>query len=406
MTQNRVNSITYFLIYLATSAILIYINTYLPVLFLYILDINRVELAFMQLIAYTALLVKPAFALVSDNLAINKKKRKPYIILAACLLTFGFYALTLSITHLMIFTIFLSVSLFASALLDVSIKGLIADSSPSIENKNRKIFFTKIGAAFGAIFPNIIFLITMRDINLLSSWYLFFGLSSFFLIPLIIIVPFMKEIPLSSSNPQTQEAAPSMNNAWKSQRSFLFSLIAMCAFIFFLYGDKLFEYPLEAWIISKFGEDQFYFYSFFMIIGIFINMFGYVLGTYSLKNLDRKKILGIVAFICGIIEILFSFVDFFTFLILMGIIQIVAGILSINLVSLMMEFAKNNKIFYFQIIVAFFTFAVIIFVPLGTLLSAFIATEVIFIIAGSLLIASLIPLYFVKIPLSERVKEI
>ena len=399
MTKKINNSPLFFFIYFATTAVYVYINTYLPVLFYNVLKVDLLILATIQFISYSALFVKPIFAIVSDNYSINNRKRKPYIIISGVFLALSFIVFTLNFTELIIFCVFLTINFAASSLMDVAVKGLIIDTSSSIKSKNRKIFLTKIGAGIGAMYPSITFLLFMDDIYSIESWSLFLSLSYIFLIPLLFLLFITKEtknnpnnINIPSENYQKSEQTVFINNS-----SFKVSFLSMCLFTFLLYGDKLFEYPLEPWIIEKFGENNFYLFSFFLIIGVFMNILGFVIGTFFIKNFNRKNILTILTIFCGIIEILFGFVDFFTFLILLGLIQIFAGIISMNLISLIMDFAKNNKVIYYQIIVSFFSLAVIIFVPLGTLLSNYIATEMIFIISGIILLSSIVPLSRIKL---------
>jgi len=74
--------------------------------------------------------------------------------------------------------------------------------------------------------------------------------------------------------------------------------------------------------------------------------------------------------------IIVPFTDIITFFILLGIIQILAGFIVINIIVLMIEYSQK-KVVYFQIMATFVFVAYVIFIPLGTYLSAFIATELI-----------------------------
>ncbi len=402
MHKKVVNSSIYFLIYFSTTAIYSYVNTFLPIFFFQVLKINRVTLALVQFLSYSALIVKPLFAFFSDNYAIKKFRRKPYVIIGGYLLSLSFIAITLTILELFAFGAFLSVNFFASSLIDVAIKGMIVDSSPTPEVKNRKIFLTKIGSSLGAMFPSCVLLLFIRDIYSIQSWYTFLSFSFLFLVPLMVIIPFAneKESPTSNgSNPTPINSNILLISSItpKNSTNFKKSLVFMCLFVFLAYGDKLLEFPLEPWVLEKFGEDSFYLFSFFLIIGIFLNILGFVFGTYLTKGKNRKEIIGVLMFVCALIEIIFAFIDFFTFLILFGLIQIFAGIIMINLSSLILDFAKNNKILYSQIIASFIPLAVVVFVPLGTLLSNYFLTEVLFVISGCILLFSIIPLTRVKL---------
>jgi len=390
---------SYFLIYFATTAIYVYINTYLPVLFFNVMNIDRMLLAIIQLVSYSSLFVKLLFSILSDKYSAKNHERKPYIVVSGVLLALSFIAITINFTELIAFCVFLTINFFASSLIDVAVKGLIIDSSPTLELKNRKIFLTKVGAALGSMYPSVVFLLILDNIYSIKFWTSFLSFSYLFLIPLMFILMLINEENISSKELRT---------SWKTEKnceekeinkgaSFKISIVLMCLYIFFLYSDKLFEYVLSPWIVERFGVSSFYIFSFFTIIGIFINMLGFVIGTFFLKNFNRKKKLIIFTILCGILEVLLAFVDFLTFLIILGLIQIFAGIIAMNLTSTMMDFAVNNKVRYYQIMVSFYSLAVIIFVPLGTLLSKYIAIESLFLISGTILSCSIVSLSLIKI---------
>ncbi len=333
LVKKGVNSAIYFLIYFSTTATYVYVNTFLPILFFQVLNIDRIKLAFIQFISYSALIIKPFLAFFSDNYSIKKFRRKPYVIVGGYSLSLSFIAISLTILELFAFGAFLAVNFFASSLIDVAVKGMIIDSSPSITVKNRKIFFTKIGSSLGAMFPSIVLLLFIRDIYSIQSWYFFLSFSYLFLVPLMVIIPFAKEndpIDPSISNSKISKSnctnitliEPINSSAFKK------SLMFMCLFVFLAYGDKLLEFPLEPWIIEKFGENSFYIFSFFLIIGIFLNILGFIIGTYLVKGKNRKRTIGVLLCACALIEIAFAFIDFVSFLILFGLIQIFAGIIA------------------------------------------------------------------------------
>ncbi|MFO8020272.1 MAG: MFS transporter [Promethearchaeia archaeon] len=393
MTTNF-NKLSFMIVYFSTTAVLVYLNTYLPVFFFNVLNVDRVKLSFIQLFSYAGLLLKPIFGFISDKYSIRNYKRKPYLIVSALILFLSFMGITFNLSELYIFGIFLCVNFIASSMLEVATKGLLVDVSFSREEKTKNTFFTKIGAALGSMFPNVVFLFYFQNIYSVGAWTLFLSFSFLFLIPLVIFALF------SSENERSSRAFSKENHSSQSGSTppkFKLSYISICLFIFLLYGDKLFEFPLEPWIVDKFGENQFYLFSLLMIIGIFVNMVGFFIGTYILKNINRKNIIAFCTALCGVFEILFGFVSFFALLVLFAIVQILAGIISVNLSSLILEFAKDKNVFYIQIIILFFSLSIIIFVPLGTFLSSFLATEIIFILSGTILVISLLPLSMVRI---------
>ena len=91
--------------------------------------------------------------------------------------------------------------------------------------------------------------------------------------------------------------------------------------------------------------------------------------------------------------------DFIILMIIQGAIQVIAGIMMLNYTSLMMTISNKGKYktFKFQCLKIAYAFSCVIFLPLGTYLSAFVQIEVIMIAVGFLSILSLLPLLFLKL---------
>lgn len=167
----------------------------------------------------------------------------------------------------------------------------------------------------------------------------------------------------------------------------------MCLFIFLVYGDKLYEFPLEPWILEKFGEELFSFFVRLLIFIIFINLIGIIIAGFISNKFNRKKLLIYSSLSYGLISLLLPFVNAFWFFLLFTILQIIASFIILNMIRVMIQFAAK-KVTYFQIMASFFIIARIIFIPLGTYLSTLIPTELIIIISGILITMSIIPLFF------------
>ena len=92
------NYVVYFYAYFAAQVIFIYVNVYLPVYFFRVLDINRTELAFIQIFAYSALLIKPLLAIYFDK---ERSKRKILIIISSfgVVISFGIFILNLKLLY-------------------------------------------------------------------------------------------------------------------------------------------------------------------------------------------------------------------------------------------------------------------------------------------------------------------
>ena len=67
------------------------------------------------------------------------------------------------------------------------------------------------------------------------------------------------------------------------------SILLMYIFLFLYSGDGLYEYPLEAWIVDKFGEENFWIYSMFLILFALLNVVSILIAGSVSSKLDKKK---------------------------------------------------------------------------------------------------------------------
>ena len=303
------NNVVYFYGYFVAQLVFIYINVFLPVYFFNILKVNRTELAFVQMFSYTALLIKPLIAIYFDKV---KSTRKLFIIVSSfgILVSFIFFIFSLSI--LIIFGIFLGINFAFITILDVAIDKIIIETSTDEKTKDRYALYTRLGAFFGALIPNFIFFLIFKDLYSIPTWNLFFITGTLLILPLIVISFFLYD------KSEIQIQAEDINE--KNVRVKL--IIIMCLALFLIYADKLFEYPLEPWILSHYGEENFLIFTFFLVILVLINALGLIIAGFISNKFNRIKILSISIIFYGILLIIAPFTDIFTFFIILGIIQI------------------------------------------------------------------------------------
>ncbi|MBD3341163.1 MAG: MFS transporter [Candidatus Lokiarchaeota archaeon] len=392
MSRNR-DYILYFYGYFTVQLIFIFFNVYLPVYFFIVLDVDRSELAIIQFFSYLALLIKPVIAIYFDKISPRNIKKK-ILSLSSVGIIFSFYLIILSLSYLILFGIFFGINIACTSIMDVMIDKLIIEFSPNEKSKDTNALLTQIGSICGAIVPNLLFFFLFSDIYSYSTWNLFFiiGLISlfplaaitFFLRKEILVVNYEKEEKIDSTKPKIG----------------LKSIILMSSVLFLFYSERIYEYPLEPWILNKYGEYYFSLFALLLIMLIIINALGLILGGIISNKLDRKKLLTISMLIYGILLIIVPFTNIFLFFLLFAIIQIVSGIIVINIISLMISYS-HKKVFYFQIMALFGIISIILFIPLGTYLSNFIKTEFIIMTAGVLKLLALIPILFLKVKPKE-----
>ncbi len=131
---------------------------------------------------------------------------------------------------------------------------------------------------------------------------------------------------------------------------------------------------------------------FFGII-IILNAVGVILAGLFPNKFERTKVLFIASLIYGILLIIAPFTNMVLFFTLFGIMNICSGFIIVNIMGLMNEYSQK-KVVYYQSMWFFGLLAIVIFVPVGTYLSAFIATETIIVIGGIFRLISLIPILF------------
>ncbi|MFX1327082.1 MAG: MFS transporter [Promethearchaeota archaeon] len=398
-TYYNVNFVSYVFIYLVYSSIFVFLNNYFPILFFDILDINRLILALMQFLAYSILLLRPIFAVITDKYRIKGYQRKYYIISSGYALALTYIFLGLSISNILIFGVMLILIYISSTMLDVSTKSLVIDDSPNNEIKKKYLFFIFVGEALGKFFPFFLFFLLINDIYSINSWETLIICSFILLIPLLSILPFI--IENNQKKPQVIENAEKfdISNEIDSQfsPSSKITFILLCIFVFFAFSDVIFIYPFFSFILNKFGLDNFNLFNFFLTFYFLISITSSAIGSFIIKRIKPKKIIFILIPVIGIIYLLYTIVPFTFFTILYFIGCSLGTITNLNISVYIMKFQKRNKSTNFHLIASFRHLSTFIFLPLGTFLSNFIATEYLIVIGAFLLNFSLLSLIFVKL---------
>ena len=370
---NKSEMLMYFISYFAVQLIFVFIHKYLPI-YLDKINVNYQELALVLIISYSALFIKPLISLYFDK---KIGKIKIMLIICAFGIIFSFIFLILSLYLLILFAIILGINFALTSILDVAVDKLLVEKSNTEELKNRKVLFTQIGAVIGASIPPLIFLIA-------PSW------DSYFLILIILLTPLLFFV-FNGDNASTLKQDNEKKTKEKLPIS-LRNLCLMCLFIFLIYGDQLYDWTFEPWIVNIIGEDLF---SIIVLILTIINAFGIIIAGVISHRYDKRKLLIFFSLCMGLIVMIASFCDIYIFFILFIIIQILAGFLFVNLISLMIDISKK-QVLYFQSMAIFVVIAKLIFVSSGTFIFDFIDIRWIIFISGVIAIISIIPVYFIN----------
>lgn len=394
----KINYASFILIYLVYSSIFVFLNTYFPILFFNVLDVNRFILALIQFLAYSILLLRPVFAAITDKYRIKGYQRKYYILFSGYFLMLFYFFMGLTFNNIFIFGFILCLIFISITMLDVSTKSLIIDVSPTNEIKKRAFFFIMVGISLGSAFPFLLYTLLVNDVYSIQSWTTFFICSYLILSPLLFILPFITESRKSDLHlvDHIENSYIYEVNNEKFEPHFKKTFILLSLFVFFAFSDIIFSYPFFPFIINKFGNSNFNLLNFFLIFMFLLNILSSAIGTFSIKKTSPKKIIIILIPIIGIIYFSYTFVDFTLFVLLYFLGSSLAIITNLNISVFIMKFIKENKTLHFHIITTFKNLSFCCFIPLGIFLSNFINIELLIITGAILLNISLIPLYFIK----------
>ncbi|TFG22739.1 MAG: hypothetical protein EU529_09580 [Promethearchaeota archaeon] len=354
----------------------------LPIYFFNILNINRIELAIIQFAAYSILFTKPIISIYFDKV---RSTRKIFLIISSIGTLTSFIFLILYLNILTIFGIFLSINFLCVSVTDIVIDKMIVDYSPDEKTKDRNARYIFLGSMSGAIFPTIISFLIFTDIYSIPTWHLFFLILSFAIIPMIFMNNLLK-VPFDSDKKEVDTIDSDIDKK---------SIMLLCICAFFAYGEKIYDYPLEPWLVNRWGEQYFSLLLLILMIMILLNALGLLIASIISNRYNRKKILEISFFLYGSLMVIAPFTDKITFFIIFGIMQIFSGFLVVNLFSLMVKHS-HKKVWLFQLLTSFILLARVLLVPLGTYLSAFVPTELIIATAGVLVLLAIIPTIFIK----------
>jgi len=413
--MKRVNSLIYLFGYLVQGLLLVFFNTFLPVLLITVLGIPELEIAFAQLISYTAFLIKPIFALLSDKTyekTGQHPKRKIFIFSGSIGLFISFLLMITSIQIMIIFGIFWSINYFCISIIDVAIDGDIIDTSPNIQMKKRKIVLIQIGNSLGNILAYLSYILIINNIYNINDWNNLFTFQLFALFPLIILSYFMYDKSINNGNIQENFEDKNIRQDISKKKSIKTldesylkrNFICISIFLIFFFSEALVQVPYEPWLVERFGQESFEIFSFFLIFAPFITIIGYLLINIALKYSDRKKILYFSIIVVGLFDMCIPLMNIWILIILGMFVIIPNAIAYISFISLMMEFAGNKFSYKYQILALMVIISTIIFGPLGTFLSGFVDTGILLVIVGILTLSSIIPIFFIKIHKADNLK--
>lgn len=361
---------------------------------LIVLNVNRVELAFVQFLSYLTLFFGPLTGFLFDKYS---RKKKKVIVISSVLLLFSFTFFNLNVDNLSFFGLFLALNFTSRIVIKAGMSKLMLETSQKRNVKKNIILIFNISTSFGSIVPIIIFNTLVINIYSIDLWTLFFNVCWMMSCPILFIVFLLKDHSTYSDIRQNNEfLEPVIRNNIPSNR---IGLILIFLTNFLIWGDKLLEFPLTTWILTKFGEDGFLNYSYFFFVFVYLNMGGWLISRRLINQKKSKSYFSISIVIYGSILFLVINTDLIQFLLLMSANQIISGIMMSQLAERNIDISKlsKNSALSYELIRGSSLLAGLIFVPLGTLLSSFISIDLLITIVVLMSLLSLTPFILLKV---------
>ena len=389
----KTNYLSFFMVYLIISLINTFIILYIPVFMLEILNVNRIQLSFVQFLSYLTLFLGPITGLFFDKFS---HKKKQLMLVSSLLLLISFSFFNLNVNNLSYFGIFLSLNFTSRLIIKAGMSKLMLEASQFRNAKKNIILISNVSASIGSIIPIIIFNLIVYDINSIDLWTSFFNVCWFMSFPIMLTFFLIKDVSLNENIiAETKIIKPLSQKNIKNKH---LSLVLIFLANFLIWSDKLIEFPLTSYIFTKFGEEGFRNYTYLFFIFMFLNIGGWFIAR-RLKN-EKKSFFNISISITIYASLMFFIVfsNLTTFLLIMAANQLIGGIMMSQFTERNIDasnLGKNTALSY-ELIRGSSILANLLFVPLGTLLSTFIPLEFLITIVVVMSLLSITPLYFSK----------
>ncbi|MBY8988541.1 MAG: hypothetical protein KGD61_08800 [Candidatus Lokiarchaeota archaeon] len=394
MNLLKTNYISFFVVYFIISLINTFVILYIPVFMLVILDVNRIELAFIQFLSYLTLFLGPITGLFFDKFSHKKKK---LILISSVFLFFSFSFFNLNIDNLSYFGIFLALNFTSRLIIKAGMSKLMLEASEQKNIKKNIILISNVSASFGSIVPIILFNVLIYDIDSISLWSLFFNLCWIMSLPILISFFLIKDEQLIVDDKIKNTILDPVDHNKKRNSQFGLLLIFLTNFL--IWGDKLIEFPFISWILTKFGESGFFNYSYFFFIFTYLYIGGWFISRRLINRYNSRIYLSISIVIYASLMFSLIFCDLTTFLLITAANKIVSGVMMSQLTERNINISKlsKNTALSYEMIRSSSLLASFIFVPLGTLLSSYVPIEFLIIIVAFMSLLSITPIFFQKL---------
>lgn len=361
---------------------------YIPLYYLNILNVNRVELSFIQGLTYLTLFVTPLLGFLYDKYIKKEIQSKMIIYLSCITLCSSFLIFIFFKEILLLYGIFVFIYFFSKSLIKTGMSSLFLSAVK--ESKNIKltlILLVNTATIVGYLGVSLIFNFNVLNINSLKFWNMFFIIGWVFSLPIIIVVGILtKKVQFFNEN---------INIENKSINNFEFNLnryeIILMGVIYFscilATSDLLISYPLSSWIFDKFNETGFRIYTSLYFVFILCSIFGLYIANLLCKKYNEKKVMVIFVYLYATLLFPITISNFPMFMILNSFLSIIGYIITVAYTSLITDFSNKGKYrtFKYQFLQTSSSIASTLYIPLGTLYFGIITVETLIIISSILI---------------------
>ena len=388
----------FFLIYFIISIFDAYILIYIPLYYFNILNVNRLELAFIQIFTYLTLIILPILALFYDRYIKNESQMKRFFYFSFVPLCCSFLIFNLFKEYLILYGIFVCLKFISTSLIRTATTGIflryVSEGKTKTKILNRRlqlIFIVNSASALTYFIVSVAFNSLVLNVESLYVWNSFFVVGWVVSIPTIFLAfVYFRKMVFFEKNETKKEYDINMNK--KMPNLEIISILILYIAVFLGFSDALYSYPKSEWIYNKFTETGFRIYVSTYFLFTFCTFFGYYLFYLLNKRYhNHRKLILITISLYTPLMFLITVSTFPSFMLLQIFLSILGSIANLTYVSHVTDISiqKKHRTFIYQLLTTPSTLANIIFLPLGTYLSNHISFESLVVISCFLFIISI-----------------
>ena len=402
---------TFFLVYFTLGAFEAYFGLYIPLFYYEILDVNRNDLAFIQFFGYLSLIITPLVAYIFDVHIKSERNHKICVFLCVILLCSCFCIFLINKNILILYGVFLGVYFFSRMFIrTIMSKIFLTLSVESPKIKHHMILIVNGARGVSFLLISLFFDFVVKNVYSLPQWELFFIIGWMLTLPLLSILLFLRNNTIFSIQNlnNVQKDNKNRTSKKKSRKKVKMFVIFLYIAFFLASSDLIFLSLVSSWVLTRYNEFSLrIFFSLYYVISIFA-LLGYYFASRIAKRISNIFLLFIFCCIYLFWLVLLPFSNFPMFLVIQCGLAFSGYIANYMYVSIAQTISVSTryKTFAYQIILTCQSIANIVFVPLGTTLSAIISVEKLIFVSSILLAFSCgIQLTLVFFNKNNQIKE-